>query len=117
MIQLENLGVFLPQGYLFQGINLQINKNDKVGLVGKNGAGKSTMMKLIAGNTKPSEGKIHQPKDTTIGYLSQDIKLDSKLSVFQFLNESNTELTRIKKRLDHINEEIVTREDYESDSY
>ncbi|MFT7343679.1 MAG: ATP-binding cassette subfamily F protein 3 [Lentimonas sp.] len=117
MIQLENLGVFLPQGYLFQGISLQINKNDKVGLVGKNGAGKSTMMKLIAGSSKPSEGRIHQPKDTTIGYLSQDIKLDSRLSVFQFLNESNVELTRIKNRLDKINDEIVTREDYESESY
>ena len=62
MINLDNLGYFLPQGYLFQGINLQINKGDKVGLVGKNGAGKSTLLKILSGEIKPTEGGIHTPK-------------------------------------------------------
>jgi len=117
MIQLDNLGVFLPQGYLFQGITAQINKNDKVGLVGKNGAGKSTILKLISGKDKPSEGKIHAPKGTTIGYLSQDLKLDTKKSVFNFLNDSNEELNHIRTRLDQINHDLVERSDYESESY
>ncbi len=117
MIQLDNLGVFLPQGYLFQGITAQINKGDKVGLVGKNGAGKSTIMKLISGKDKASEGKIHTPKDTTIGYLSQDLLLNTSKSVFDFLNESNLELNHIRTRLDEINHELVTRTDYESESY
>lgn len=117
MIQLDNLGVFLPTGYLFQNITAQINKSDKVGLVGKNGAGKSTILKLISGKDKPSEGNIHSPKDTTIGYLSQDLLLDSTNSVFDFLNDSNVELNRIRKRLDKINHDLVTRTDYESESY
>lgn len=117
MIQLDNLGVFLPQGYLFKNVTAQINKGDKVGLVGKNGAGKSTILKLIAGNDKPSEGKIHSPKETTIGYLSQDLNLNTDKPVFDFLNDSNIELNRIKNRLEEINEALVTRTDYESDSY
>jgi ATP-binding cassette subfamily F protein 3 len=117
MIQLDNLGVFLPQGYLFQGITAQINKGDKVGLVGKNGAGKSTILKLISGKDKPSEGKIHSPKGTTIGYLSQDLKLDTTKTVFNFLNDSNEDLNRIRKRLDEINHALVTRTDYESEDY
>lgn len=117
MIQLDNLGIFLPHGYLFQNVTAQINKGDKVGLVGKNGAGKSTILKLIAGKDKPSEGRIHAPKGTTIGYLSQDLKLDTKKSVFDFLNDSNEELNRIRIRLDEINHALVTRTDYESEGY
>ena len=117
MINLEQLGVHLPQGYLFQNITVQINKGDKIGLAGKNGAGKSTMLKLISGKDQPSEGKIHRPKGLTIGYLTQDIKIDTELSVFEFLNQSNELLTRLKNRLDEINTELVIRTDYESDSY
>ncbi len=117
MINLEQLGVHLPQGYLFKDISLQINKGDKIGLVGKNGAGKSTLLKLIARVDAPSEGKIHQPSNTTIGYLSQDIKIDTTQSVFDFLNTSNKLLTKINTRIDEINVELVERTDYESDSY
>ena len=117
MINIEQLGVHLPQGYLFQNITVQINKGDKIGLAGKNGAGKSTLLKLISGKDQPSEGKIHRPKDLSIGYLTQDIKIDTQLSVFEFLNQSNVFLTTIKKRLDEINSDLVTRTDYESDSY
>ncbi|HIP31491.1 MAG TPA: ABC transporter ATP-binding protein [Crocinitomicaceae bacterium] len=117
MINLEQLGVHLPQGYLFKDISLQINKGDKIGLVGKNGAGKSTLLKLIARVDTPSEGKIHQPSGTTIGYLSQDIKIDTEQSVFEFLNTSNQLLTKINHRLEEINVELVERTDYESDSY
>lgn len=117
MINIEQLGVHLPQGYLFQNITVQINKGDKIGLAGKNGAGKSTLLKLISGKDQPSEGKIHRPKDLTIGYLTQDIKIDTELSVFEFLNQSNQLLTELKNRLEEINHSLVTRTDYESDSY
>ena len=117
MINLEQLGVHLPQGYLFQNITVQINKGDKIGLAGKNGAGKSTLLKLISGKDQPSEGRIHKPKDLSIGYLTQDIKIDTELSVFEFLNQSNELLTTLKNRLDKINNDLVTRTDYESDSY
>lgn len=117
MINLENLGYFLPQGYLFKGINLQINKGEKVGLVGKNGAGKSTLLRILSGKIKPTEGGIHTPKETKIGFLTQDIKIDSTRSVFEFLNFSNERLNYIRTRLDEINDQLVTRTDYESSSY
>lgn len=117
MINLEQLGVHLPQGFLFQNISLQINRGDKVGLVGKNGAGKSTMLRILSGMLKPTEGRIHKPKDCTIGFLTQDIKIDTERSVFDYLNDSNPKLTHLRNELDRINHELVVREDYESDGY
>ena len=117
MIQLDRVSVHLPQGYLFKDISVQINNNDKIGLVGKNGAGKSTMLKLIAEHNKPTEGAIHKPKDSTIGFLTQDIVLDTSQSVFDYLVHSNKQLKTIKDRIDEINAALVTREDYESESY
>ena len=117
MINLEQLGVYLPQGFLFKDITLQINKGDKIGLAGKNGAGKSTLMRLIADWEKPSEGKIHRPKDSTIGFLTQDIKIDTTKSVFDYLNFSNELLNNLRNRLDQINHDLVERTDYEADSY
>ena len=117
MINLEQVGVHLPQGYLFKEISLQINDGDKIGLVGKNGAGKSTMLKLISGHSSPSEGRIHKPKDCTIGYLTQDIKIDTKQSVFDYLLKSNVTLTNLNSRIDQINQALVERTDYESSEY
>lgn len=117
MVNLQQLSVFLPQGYLFKDVSLQINPNDRIGLVGKNGAGKSTLMKLIAGWNRPSEGAVHKPKDLTVGFLTQDIEIDSSQSVYDFLKFSNEELNTIQSRLDEINHQLVTRTDYESDSY
>ncbi|MEJ6583274.1 MAG: ABC-F family ATP-binding cassette domain-containing protein [Crocinitomicaceae bacterium] len=117
MINLEKVGVHLPQGYLFNDISLQINKGDKIGLVGKNGAGKSTLLKLISGVDNPSEGKIHKPSDYKIGYLTQDIVIDSTLSVFEYLKTSNALLTRLNDRIEQINHDLVERSDYENESY
>lgn len=117
MINLEKVGVHLPQGYLFNDISLQINKGDKIGLVGKNGAGKSTMLRLIAGSGTPSEGNIHKPKDTKIGFLTQDIRIDTEQSVFDYLKDSNPDLTRLRHRTEQINKELVDRTDYDSESY
>jgi len=117
MINLEKLGVFLPQGYLFKDVSLQINRGDKVGLVGKNGAGKSTLLKLIAGTQKPSEGNIHKPKECTVGYLSQDIRIDTSQTVFNFLFFSNDTLNALRILIDDVNHQLTVRVDYESDAY
>jgi ATP-binding cassette, subfamily F, member 3 len=117
MINLEKIGVHLPQGYLFNDISLQINKGDKIGLVGKNGAGKSTLLKLLSGENQPSEGRIHKPKDCTIGYLTQDLKIDTTQTVFDYLSTSNKSLTYLKDRIDEINTELIERTDYEAPSY
>jgi ATP-binding cassette subfamily F protein 3 len=117
MINLEQIGVHLPQGYLFQNVSFQIKKGDKIGLVGKNGAGKSTMLKLLANWDQPTEGKIHRPKDCVVGFLTQEIKIDSERSVKNYLLESNELLTRLKDRLEELNVDLVNRTDYEDDSY
>lgn len=117
MIILDQIGVHLPQGYLFKKINLQVNKGEKVGLVGKNGAGKSTLLNIIAKKQDASEGKIILSKGSTIGFLTQDIIIESKESVFEYLNQSNEHLNKISLRLNEINHELVTRTDYESNSY
>jgi ATP-binding cassette, subfamily F, member 3 len=117
MINLEQVGVFLPQGYLFKDFSFQIKRGDKIALVGKNGAGKSTLLKLISEQDKPTEGKIHKPKDTKIGFLSQDIHINSTKSVFDYLFYSNEELTRLRKQIEEINHQLENRTDYESEDY
>ena len=117
MISFEKLGYFLPQGFLYSGVSLQINRGDKIGLVGKNGAGKSTLFRLITGQIAPSEGKIHLPKECRLGILSQDIKINTEVSVFTYLEQSNPQLTHLKTRIDEINDALTQRDDYESDGY
>lgn len=117
MISLQQLGLFLPQGYLFQNISLQIKSKDRIGLVGKNGAGKSTLLKLLAGLERPSEGLIHSSKGLSIGMLTQDIEVNSELSVYEYVKKSNKEINDIQGRLEEINGLLETRTDYESDSY
>ncbi len=117
MISLEKLGYFLPQGFLFSDVSLQINRGDKIGLVGKNGAGKSTLLRLLTGQTQPTEGRIHLPKEMKIGLLSQDIKIETSQSVFDYLLTSNPILTHLNERIEQINNELIIRTDYESQSY
>lgn len=71
MISIQNLSVEFSAKSLFDGINYVINKRDRIALVGKNGAGKSTMLKIIAGVQKPTSGSVAVPQDVTIGYLPQ----------------------------------------------
>ena len=102
MINIEQLGFHLPQGYLFSGVNMQINAGDKIGLVGKNGAGKSTFLRMLSGREAPTEGAIHRQKDITIGFLTQDIIIDTDQSVFEYLNQSNVQLNKIKMQIDDV---------------
>ncbi len=117
MINIDNLSFHLPQGYLFKEVSLQINAGDKIGLVGKNGAGKSTLLRLLSGRELPTEGRIHKIKDATIGYLTQDIVIDTNQSVFDYLDFSNEDLNRIRHQIEDINHQLTTRTDYESESF
>ena len=114
MIQFNQVSYFLPQGFLFENVKIQLNKGDKIGLVGKNGAGKSTLLKLVSKELHPSEGEIIIPKQTSIGYLKQEITFKTEQSIFNYLNDSNPKFNNINLRLNEINEELTTREDYES---
>ncbi len=117
MISLQQVGLFLPQGYLFKDVNLQIKPKDRIGLVGKNGAGKSTLLKLISGLEKTSEGNISMPKDTTLGVLTQDLEIKSSLPVFDYVEQSNIELMNIMSRIEAINHELTEEKDYASQHY
>ncbi len=117
MVVFDKLGYHLPQGYLFNDVNLQIKEIDRVGLVGKNGAGKSTLLRIISGAIKPTDGSVHVPKDCNIGFLTQDIRVDSEKSVLNYLLDSNYSLNNIQKRIAAINSALIERTDYESSDY
>ena len=117
MLVLEKLGVHFPQGYLFEDCSAQVNQGDRIGLVGKNGAGKSTLLRLIAQTEKATDGQIHRQKGLEVGFLTQDIVIDTKQSVFDYLFFSNDQLNHLRKHIEEINQQLTTREDYESESY
>ena len=117
MLVLEKCGIHFPQGFLFDDVSAQVVSGNRIGLVGKNGAGKSTLLRLIAGKETPSVGKIHREKGSTIGFLTQDIVIDTTQKVFDYLFFSNEQLNRVRSRIDEINKELTNRTDYESDSY
>lgn len=117
MIQLDSLSLHLPQGFLFENVNAQINRGDRVGLVGKNGAGKSTMLKLITGKMMPTTGQVSKQKEVEVGHLTQDIIIDSELPVKEYVLKSNVKIEHAQNRIQEINEALVERTDYESESY
>jgi ATP-binding cassette subfamily F protein 3 len=117
MLVLEKCGIHFPQGFLFDDVSAQVVSGNRIGLVGKNGAGKSTLLRLIAGKETLSTGKIHREKGSTIGFLTQDIVIDTKQKVFDYLFFSNEQLNKVRSRIDQINKELTNRTDYESDSY
>lgn len=117
MISIENVTVAYGGYVLLDNINFHVSDSDKIGLVGKNGAGKSTILKMICGLQNPTSGRIDRPKDITIGYLPQIMAhhkgrsvLDEALTVFQSSAE-------IEHRIESLTRELETRTDYESESY
>ncbi len=102
---------------LFEEISFIINKTDRIGLVGKNGAGKSTLLKILSGESKPTSGEVSFPKDFQIGYLSQDLDFVNDKTLFNEAKTAFAEIEAINKKLEKLNEELVSRTDYESDEY
>lgn len=117
MISIQNLSVEFNSTALFSGVNLVINKRDKIALVGKNGAGKSTMLKIIAGLQEPTGGVVAAQKDITIGYLPQQMILTDERSVVEEVRTVFGKLDEMKASLARMNTELAERTDYESESY
>lgn len=117
MISINNLSVEFSAKSLFDNINYVINKRDKIALVGKNGAGKSTMLKIIAGQQKPTSGTVAIPQDVTIGYLPQQMVLTDTLTVVEEVRKAFSHIKEMHTRLDEMNAELAERTDYESDGY
>lgn len=117
MISIQNLSVEFNSTALFSGVNFVINKRDKIALVGKNGAGKSTMLKIIAGLQEPTGGVVAAQKDITIGYLPQQKILTDERSVVEEVRTVFGKLDEMKASLARMNTELAERTDYESESY
>ena len=117
MIAIQNLTVEFSAVPLFNNINYVINPRDRIALVGKNGAGKSTMLKIIAGLQNPTAGSVAVPSDTTIGYLPQQMKLADETTLVQEVRKAFSHIDAMQAHLDRMNQELAERTDYESEAY
>ena len=117
MISIDNLTVEFGVKPLFKDVNFVVNDRDRVALVGKNGAGKSTMLKIICGLQHPTSGNVAIPSDTTIGYLPQVMILQDNTTVKEEARKAFADNTKMKEKIDRLNKELAERTDYESEEY
>jgi ATP-binding cassette subfamily F protein 3 len=117
MISVDAVGVEFSGTVLFSDITFNINENDRIALMGKNGAGKSTMLKILAGVAKPTRGKVSAPKDAVIAYLPQHLLTKDNNTVFEEASKAFSKIHDMKSKIDELNHQLETRTDYESDEY
>ena len=117
MLNVHNLSVSFQGEYLFEEVAFMLNAGDRVGLIGKNGAGKSTMLKLLSRELKPDSGTIAADKDVRIGFLKQDIDFVKGRTILEEAYQAFSEIKTLEQKLDDIHHQIETRTDYESESY
>lgn len=116
-VQINNLKVEFSAKCLFDNISYIINRKDKIALVGRNGAGKSTMLKIIAGLQKPTSGTVVVPRDTTIGYLPQHMTISDTSTVTEEVRKAFSRIDQMRERLEALSTELSERTDYESPAY
>ena len=117
MISIEGLSVAFGGNTLFDNITYVINKKDRIALVGKNGAGKSTMLKIIAGLQAPTTDRENMPKDLTVGYLPQQMNLSDTRTVMEEAEQAFSHIFELQSRIERMNTELSERTDYESEYY
>lgn len=117
MITVDNLEVEFSSRTLFSGVNFAINPTDKIALMGKNGAGKSTMMKIIAGVQKANRGGVRVPNDAVIAYLPQHLLTEDRCSVFEEAAKAFAHVYQMRDEIEGLNKQLETRTDYESAEY
>ena len=117
MISVEGLTVEFGVKPLFLDASFVINDRDRIALVGKNGAGKSTMLKILCGKQQPTSGNVAVPNDQTVGYLPQVMILQDDTTVREEARKAFAKVTQMKAKIDEMNRQLADRTDYESDSY
>lgn len=117
MLSIEGLKVEFGVKPLFHNVSFVVNDRDRIALVGKNGAGKSTMLKILCGLQRPTAGVVAVPNDTTIGYLPQVMKLSDDTTVKEETRKAFADATKMKEKLERMQQEMTERTDYESESY
>lgn len=117
MISVEGLTVEFGGFTLFDDVSFVVNKKDRIALVGKNGAGKSTMLKIFAGLQSPTSGTVSVPKETTIGYLPQQMQLADTRTVREEAEQAFGHIQEMEKEIERLNMELAERTDYETESY
>ncbi|GAL78835.1 ABC transporter ATP-binding protein [Algibacter lectus] len=117
MISVDNLAVEFSGTTLFSDVSFTINENDKIALMGKNGAGKSTMMKIIAGVQKSTRGHVRCPKEAIIAYLPQHLLTEDDTTVFDEASKAFSHVYTMRDEMEGLNKQLETRTDYESDEY
>ncbi len=117
MISVDNLAVEFSGHTLFSDVSFVINENDKIALMGKNGAGKSTMMKIIAGVQQGTRGHVRHPKDAVIAYLPQHLLTDDNCTVVEEASKAFQHVFDMRDEMEILNKQLETRTDYDSDEY
>ena len=117
MISIDNLRVDFGGTNLFRDVSFIINKKDRIALVGKNGAGKTTMLRILSGEQSPSEGTVSLPRDISIGYLPQVMNHCDGRTVYEEAELAFEHIREMEQRLHNMNDELATRTDYESEAY
>jgi len=117
MMNIHNLSISFQGDYLFEDITFKLDNGDRVGLIGKNGAGKSTMLKILSKELEPDSGQIATDKALKIGFLKQDIDFDYGRTVLEEAYEAFTEIKEIEIKVEEINHQLAERTDYESEAY
>ncbi len=117
MMNIHNLSVSFQGEYLFEDITFKLGNGDRVGLIGKNGAGKSTMLKILSKEMEPDTGQIAADKELKIGFLKQDIDFIFGRTVLEEAYEAFTEIKALEAKMDSVNTQMAERTDYESEGY
>lgn len=117
MISVDNLTVSFAGWDLFKDVSFLINEKDRIGLVGKNGAGKSTMLKVLIGEQQPTSGTVSRNGECTVGYLPQQMKVADTTTLFDETESAFSEVLGLEREIDRLNAEIAERTDYESPEY
>lgn len=117
MVLVDGLAVEFGGAALFSDISFAINPKDRIALMGKNGAGKSTILKILAGVRQPTRGRVSTPKDFTIAYLPQHLMTEDERTVFEETAQAFSRIHQLEEEIESINNQLTVRTDYESDEY